>query len=445
MLLVEKLTIDALGPYNHFLLPNEILCHIFVLAVEDCGPVAFPMGKKRPPLQLTISHVCSHWRKVALRTSELWSTTRLTCSKLTNCKLERVISLHQQWLMRARRIPVSLSIDFKEYEGSDGNEITNTLQRILLPFQVKKLHLAVTQKKFMELSSFPENMVSDLTELSLDLTIRDDDIASISDSHPFIPRLRSVAFRCDGLLDTWLDGNFQSFPWSRLRALEFDDVGVENLNAASIKILHQIPTLHMLKLRVCDCHADSLEDLTMPSLRDFNLKVNGRDGPELDRILASFTCPSLTKFTLHTSHDWTAGTFGILKHRYNMLGLQEMALYCNAKLPVSSVLQNAPFLRSISIGRNFTFDDKAIIGISNAELARFLKRLEIRCTCDGGEMLGMVKARKETVDGLIKNGCSWRDEPTILKDIVLHCKARKVHKKQINLLKKAGISVIFRG
>src|SRR6266576_2171935 len=275
----------ALGHRNRFLLPNEILSRVFVLAVQDYGPVAFPMRKNKPPPQLTISHVCSHWRKVALRTSELWSSTRLTYFKWDR-KLNGAISLHQRWLMRARQFPVSLSIDLEEYE--EDNEITTTLQRILLPFQVKKLHLVLTQERFMELSSFLENMLSDLTELALDLTIPCgqwmENVASISDTHPLIPRLRSVSFHCDEPLDNSLDRNVHGLPWSQLQAIEFADIIVENPNEI-VKILRQIPMLHMLKLGIDGFQGGSLEDVIMPSLQDFELIVEASrymmDGIEL--------------------------------------------------------------------------------------------------------------------------------------------------------------------
>ena len=48
--------------------------------------------------------MCSPWRKVALHTPELWSDTHL------NYPVDhpgRLISLHQRWLARKRKFPVS--------------------------------------------------------------------------------------------------------------------------------------------------------------------------------------------------------------------------------------------------------------------------------------------------------------------------------------------------
>src|SRR6266576_4511528 len=68
---------DVLAPHNHNILPNEILGHVFIQVAQDHGPVHFPIRKGNTPPQLAILHVCSHWRRVALGTPELWSNTLL--------------------------------------------------------------------------------------------------------------------------------------------------------------------------------------------------------------------------------------------------------------------------------------------------------------------------------------------------------------------------------
>jgi hypothetical protein len=57
-------------------------------------------------------------------------------------------------------------------------------------------------------------------------------------------------------------------------------------------------------------------------------------------------------------------------------------------------------------------DDDAVMGLSNGTLGRFLRKLNIKISCDVGEVLGMVEARKKMVDALITNGCTWREEVT---------------------------------
>ena len=61
--------------------------------------------------------------------------------------------------------------------------------------------------------------------------------------------------------------------------------------------------------------------------------------------------------------------------------------------------------------------------------------------CDPREILSMAEARKEAVDALIANGCSWRDEITVLKNVeLLLAEKGKEYEERITALKKAGIT-----
>jgi hypothetical protein len=93
----------ALGPHNCSLLPDGILSRIFTLLALDHGTVKFPINKHPP--QLIISRVCSHWRKVALGTPELWSDTSVNW--MVDADFH---NRTHQWLFRAKQCPVKLSI-----------------------------------------------------------------------------------------------------------------------------------------------------------------------------------------------------------------------------------------------------------------------------------------------------------------------------------------------
>ena len=113
---------------NHSLFPIEILCRIFVLLALDHGTVHFPLNKYNVPPQLVVSHVCSHWRSVALHTPELWSDTQLYYKTNDSSHLIRLL---QRWHFRGRTFPVTLSIFFGE--SLDGDGVAIALQNILLP------------------------------------------------------------------------------------------------------------------------------------------------------------------------------------------------------------------------------------------------------------------------------------------------------------------------
>lgn len=163
-------------PYLHLttsLLPNEVLGHIFILLAFGYGPVVFPFLKSDTPPQLAVSHVCSHWRSVALCTTELWSNTHLIYPRDDSGHL---IDLHRQWIIRARTLPVTLSIALLAF--FDGDKLANALQIILLDIQVnlKTLSLCLTYEEIMALTTLPEATVSGLSELEFDISFPNDNV-----------------------------------------------------------------------------------------------------------------------------------------------------------------------------------------------------------------------------------------------------------------------------
>ena len=385
---------------DHSLLPNEVLSHIFILLAFGHGTVRFPILKKKHP-------------STTLRTPELWSDTDLF---LTNhCRGGNRNCFHQRWVSRARTLPVTLSADFPEPEG---NGLADALWNILVPIQVKRLSLCLTYKHPMGLSTLPEAALSCLSEFEVELMFHDRSMdGHMNGPHPLITRLRSVTFlgHESSLL---IDSLRPSFPWSQLRSLKFEFF-MEGLEDLIISILRQIPMLEVLSLQIYGIGV--WEQLTMPSLRNLTLQLGMANGTEIDNILRSFMCPNLTHFTLKIRDNCqTCETFDILKQQYNMQELREAHFWRAFVLPVSSLLRAAPILHSLSLRRNAMMDEEALIGISNGTFGRFLRKLEIDIRYDVGEVLDMVEARKMTVDGLIKNGCSWREAITSLKDIMIH-------------------------
>jgi hypothetical protein len=427
----------ALGPHNHSLFPNEILGRIFVFLAQNYGTVEFPFFKNlKVPPQLVVSHVCSHWRRVALRTPELWRDTRLFYTPTNGPP--HFVRLLQRWLSRARTFPVTLSINFEE--SLDGDGLGVALQNILLPIQVKKLSLSLTYKVFMALSTVPEETLSGLSEFRLGLTFHGRLGQDMSHPHPLITRLQSLTLR--RLTEAWIVPPHPSLPWDQLRYLAIEVYLDLPLIMA---ILGQIPKLEGLTLRIPQDAGMLEQPVEMPSLRAFVLNAKVVIGTEVDKMLRCFMCPTLTmfKFALLTHGNWTCETFGILKQQYNIEKLREAVFVGNFSLPVSSFLRDAPMLHSLSLSRNAIMDDDAVIGVSNGTLGRFLRKLDINIACDVGEVLGMVEARKKMVDALLKNGCTWREEITVLKDVVFHTAHETRYKDRVLALKEAGITITF--
>ena len=401
----------VVAPHNHNRLPNEVLSRIFILVAQEYGPVHFPTPKSTgPPPQFAISHVCSHWRRVALHTCELWSNTYLTYPRRRN--LDKAVYLRhwRRWLMRAGTLPVRLSIDFNDWLLDD-DEIAGVLQTIILPFRIKRLHLPLTYRNLAELSTLPEATLSDPMDLTLDLTLHDDEQGinmNLNDPPDhLITRLRSLSIHSDDSeLDVWLDKLSPALPWSQLQSLNLGDIFVTDLRPI-IELLHQTPNLQALDFLIRNVNINTLPVLTMPSLRDFCLRVDldeaayVDDGADADAVLHCFTCPSLVRLQLYVYARWTVESFKIIKGQYNMQGLEEIKLF-HFPLSVSSILQNAPMLRTLSVRRDAILDDAAIIGISTGTLGRCLTNLTLfHVDCDVNEVIDMVETRMKTVNVLI--------------------------------------------
>ncbi|KAF8335576.1 hypothetical protein F5887DRAFT_988717 [Amanita rubescens] len=377
----------ALAPHNHNLLPNEILGRIFILVARDHGTVQFPISKGKTPPQLTISHVCPHWRRVALRTSELWSDTQLLVYRLDTRNHGHNIRLHQRWILRAGTFPVTVSIRFLQGSG----DVALILQRVLLPLQIRRLHLDLTYEQFfMALSELPETALSSSSELELDLALPPDGEAIDANNLPIITRLRSLTFS-HGELGSWFDQFSLSLPLGRLRSLKFS-IFLVDLQPI-FHILRQTPELQVLHFQVSRHQADQFDklkgqEIALPSVRELSILFQPKFGIELDMVLRRFTCPSLTRFTLNTFRSYCTGeTLGILKQQYNMQRIQDVELHGSFALPVSSILQDAPALRTLSLSSNEAImDDKAIIGISNGTLGRSLTTLKMYLPCDPEEI-----------------------------------------------------------
>ena len=426
-------------PHKHNLLPNEILARIFVLAAQDYGAVSFPMPRTKIPPQLAASHVCSHWRMVALCTPKLWSNTSLHYPA-DNLNVIPVVHLHQRWLMRAGILPVTLSIKFKE-SGMVAADIACQLEKILSPFHVKRLLLDMTHEQFVALWDFPETALSRIMEVELEVTVCRGGNTDINSPHHLVAQLRSVKLR--GNVARCLDKLSPILPWSQLRCLEYhEDIGRLQL---VVGVLRQIPMLQRLVLTTAET-AIAPEELTMPSLQEFILEtcVEMIDGIELDRILRGFALPSLTKFSLYTKAYWTSDTYEIIKRQYNLQKLQEVGFLGCFTLPVSFVLYNSPMLHSLRLDYDAILDDDAITGISNGTLGRFLKVLELSTACDRDieEVLGMANARKKTVDRLIENGCTWKEEVTVLSYIEIDGEYDiDKYKEKVKALRAQGIEI----
>ncbi|EIW85884.1 hypothetical protein CONPUDRAFT_113973 [Coniophora puteana RWD-64-598 SS2] len=93
-------------------LPNELLSEIFAFGAGGASTVSFDDSDDFHDLislPITVSHVCRHWRQVALSTATLWSTIVLTFPS-SSVQLTRTLT----WLHRSRNRALHLFLDFRD-------------------------------------------------------------------------------------------------------------------------------------------------------------------------------------------------------------------------------------------------------------------------------------------------------------------------------------------
>ncbi|KAG2023871.1 hypothetical protein CC2G_001478 [Coprinopsis cinerea AmutBmut pab1-1] len=74
-------------------LPSEVLCLIFSHCLSSSKPAegqgSFPYEAEKRPPEITITHVCQHWRQHALQFPQLWSTFRYKTPKWRRDPIQR--------------------------------------------------------------------------------------------------------------------------------------------------------------------------------------------------------------------------------------------------------------------------------------------------------------------------------------------------------------------
>ncbi|KAK2464372.1 hypothetical protein APHAL10511_003518 [Amanita phalloides] len=399
-------------------LPDEVLRLIFVLIVEEYGPVEFPFPIHVVPPQVVLSHVCSRWRMLAIRSFELWNNIRLeTVDHSFNYYSGQPL---QEWRLRAGNSTVFLSLGSAMSWSATDNKVADITQKTISPFKAKMLHLNLTIGELMALSKLQDSALSDTRDLGLTLTLSNYD-ENFSIAHRIFTRLQSVTFWKTALpppdsgTEVVLVERFP-LPWSQLRCLTFAFPITDSIPI--IAVLRQTPMLQSLNFifTLYKKHPlGHLGELIMPCLRTMVLEVGARD---LDKVLCNFTCPVLVNFTLTSPGSWTDETFEIIKRQYNMRGLLEIK-FGGCHLPISVILKGAPLLRALYVNSSgdTTMDDDAITGISNGTLGRHLRRLLIKAYGIEDKIIEMVETRKRMADGLIENGCNWREAITVLTEV----------------------------
>ncbi|KAF5313140.1 hypothetical protein D9619_003519 [Psilocybe cf. subviscida] len=266
-------------------LPTEILCHIFLLtrrAYESTGDTKPSPHKGLPSPYLWIfatTHVCRHWRAVALNEPALW-----TCPALFLPNLGRLM------LERSRMAGLIIEIDHRKIEPD--------LMDVVLQ------HMPHT-KKFNILNGFPLGLKKLFSQLPSAAPMLEDLIIRYeADPYGFfegararvlsmvptslfreVTSLRALTVKGLGIQD------WNSPLFDHLTSLCLDDIGLDRRPSAEQfrAMLARMPQLTELLLgNACPSSEGSQEPIYLPNLRTLSI---GTDAPQVTAFYSLVATP----------------------------------------------------------------------------------------------------------------------------------------------------------
>ena len=348
---------------------------------------------EEPPLpqQIILSHVCLRWRYLALSTSELWSSVFITWFDA------RSKQLANEWLSKAARYPVSISISSigscSDWGSASDAEfdIHTELRDFLSAYNIKMLDLPIYSKTWPQLthilSELPDENISFLEKLSL--TELNDDGSSLLLDNARYSRLHFLQ----------LAGPFDStsfvLPWNSLREL---DTTVFFLPFTQcLHILRQCASLHTCSFGVKFSTAMEYETV--------NLEYKPVHHPNLSVLLFSFinpapihvvlrplTIPNLTSLTIDRAYFDTdeklysslpllgsglAAGYLDLMQRSNYPSVQHLSItYTDFPIDIANLLVASPTLTRLTIG-HVAFGPTTLGDLAEGQLGANLQHLAV--------------------------------------------------------------------
>ncbi|KAF8634387.1 hypothetical protein AX17_004205 [Amanita inopinata Kibby_2008] len=411
-------------------IPADILRYTFILLANEYGRVKIPFRKCKTPPQLTVSHVCSPWRRVALDSPELWDNVRI---KRFN---ENKIDVLQGWLSRAMQRPVSIQLDLQAWTL---DESTSFFNMVNLPSRLGKLTLGIHCQHLSTISELLAGSLDHLEKLDLALVVNWE--ATLPDAPALVSRAQSICFgstrysinrylknpRDQGSLHKSVGGrpmDLERFnlPWHGLRCLGFHGIAISLPQCMSL--LSQTPLLEECYFLVSPPDGDNVnvrhdndddggsgddgesqqshagQCISLPRLQVLGL---GMEHYKFDVFIGQLELPNLLKLKL-IDVAWTSRTQELLKQRFNLSRLHEIDIggYHHIHVYVYDILVDAPLLREIKTDKNVVMERQVLRGLSTGRLGRYLEVIDISCAWDPTTMLDMVETRQKVARGIIQ-------------------------------------------
>ncbi|KIL66439.1 hypothetical protein M378DRAFT_389587 [Amanita muscaria Koide BX008] len=382
----------ALAPHNK--LPPEMLLRIFELCCEEPAQIPAQNGSI-----YTVSHVCSLWRQIALRTPEFWANISIKL-KANN---EHKLWIAKQWLSRARNHPRSLK--FMEI----GDHTTDGLNQPLL-------HNFVINYPCRELHLSPYIQVALLNELLIGpfsgyLEVLDINCSQTSWERRwlnlFAPTTRLTKLRHVRLIGVQDCRNLMAtIPWNQLQNLT---LLLWIPYSRCLDILSECASLVRCRIYVEDdtlATPSARRPITLPALRVLRLffrkAVFGNDGTHVEKMIRFLSVPRLCHLTLGQKVRANITNLGapaiceLLQRSNGMPDLVSLDIGLRTITPidVQALLTNAPRLRLLH-ARSGIFHEEVRNGIATGTLTPQLRSIMTDVRHEATDILRMVELRQQ--------------------------------------------------
>ncbi|TFK54116.1 hypothetical protein OE88DRAFT_1805912 [Heliocybe sulcata] len=273
-------------------LPPEVLTQIFSICsqMEPFGP-PYPYGPTTPPW-IKITHVCRHWREIALNCSSLWHVIEFISPRWT-----------AEMLKRSKNAPLVVKADLTYRAPSFGMTVKQALDHV---HRIKDLDLTAPQQTLAMLSD------------------------TLARPAPFLESLRLSSQRVSAYMDTVYripDSLFKATA-PRLRCLELVNCEIDWNSVFLTNLTH----LHIEKSHASDPGRPTMAQFlkvlsSTPDLQSLRLKHAAPYDPydftgDIDHV----DLPLLSKALVNDRPEYTAGVLS----RLNMPHDVKLKLDCKA-------------------------------------------------------------------------------------------------------------------
>ncbi|KAF8337148.1 hypothetical protein F5887DRAFT_985464, partial [Amanita rubescens] len=206
----------ALAPHKK--LSEDVLRHIFTLVCSDDSDVAvLDPGTANTWAAVKLSHVCSAWRRLALKMPHLWIQIKLEMQHSHRADIindnDRKIQLAEMWLARGGCLPRTL------FFSDSHNRTCDPIEKLVFPYSYRILHLWLYNRDLESLRDIePKHMVP-LEYLTIRWTNRQHWHCQFL--LPLPAKMPNLSRLClDSCIEVNLDKLVTGVPWHQLTRIE---------------------------------------------------------------------------------------------------------------------------------------------------------------------------------------------------------------------------------